>query len=66
MIELALELDQKAQQSVKELMKHYGVKNRAEIFSKALAILKIMAYVEKTDGEIFARKGNNETKIVVR
>lgn len=66
MSELALELDVKAQESIKDLMNHYGVINRAEIFSKAIAVLKIVAHVEKTHGELFARKGNNETKIVVR
>lgn len=66
MTEVALELDTQAVESVKDLMNYYGVANRAEIFSKALAVLKIVAYVERTNGELFVRKGNKETKILVR
>ena len=66
MSELALELDQVAQKSINDLMGHYRVGSRAEIISKALAVLKIAAHVENTAGELFARKGNHETKIVVR
>jgi hypothetical protein len=66
MNELALELDKKAQDSLKDLMKHYGSRNRAEIISKALTVLKTVAHIERTHGELVARKGNNETKIIVR
>ena len=66
MSELALELDTRAQESIKDLMNHYRVDSRAEIISKAIAVLKIVSHVEKTDGELFARKGNHETKIIVR
>lgn len=66
MSELALELDNKAQESINDLMSHYRVGSRAEIVTKAIAVLQIAAHVEKTEGELFARKGNHETKIVVR
>lgn len=66
MTEIALELDTIAQKSVTDLMYYYGMKNKAELFSKALAVLKIAAHIESTHGELFARKGNKETKIVVR
>jgi len=66
MTELTLEFDSKASESMRDLMQHYGVVSRAEIISKALAVLKIAAYVDKTDGEIFARKGNKETRLVFR
>jgi hypothetical protein len=65
MQELILELDPRAQQSISDLMTHYRVSSPAEIFSKALAVLKIAAQISKTDGELFARKGAHETKIVV-
>ncbi|HMG15024.1 MAG TPA: hypothetical protein VK590_06240 [Saprospiraceae bacterium] len=66
MPELALELDNKAQESINALMKHYKVGSRAEIVSKAIAVLKIAAHIEKTHGELFARKGDHETRIIVR
>lgn len=60
-----LELDKKAQAFIKELKSHYSVKSTAEIISKSLALLKIASHIEKTGGELLARKGVNETKIVV-
>lgn len=66
MSEIAFELDHQAQKSVKDLMDHYRMRNKAELFSKALAVLKIIAHVEVTNGELFARKGTQETKIIVR
>ncbi len=66
MSEITLELDKKATQSIKDLMKHYRVKSKAEIISKAIAVLKTAAYVDKANGEIFARKGNHETKILIK
>lgn len=65
-MELALELDLTAQKSINELMSHYNAKNRAEIVQKALAVLKVAAHVEQTEGELFARKGGQETKIIIR
>ncbi len=66
MSELTLEFDRKAYDSIKELMTHYKVNSKAELISKAIAVLKIAAHVDQTHGELFARKGNHETKIIVR
>lgn len=66
MTELTLKLDQKASESIIDLMSHYGVVTKAEIISKAIAVLKIASYIDKTQGELFARKGAHETKIIVR
>ena len=66
MTEFTLELDKRASKSLHDLMTHYKIKNKAELISKAIAILTIASHVEKTEGELFARKGNHETKIIVR
>lgn len=66
MIELTLELDQRASESLTDLMNHYRVGTKAEIISKAIAVLKIASHVDRTQGELFARKGSHETKIIVR
>ena len=66
MTELALELDSNTNKSICDLCDFYGTKNKVEIFSKAIALLKVAAHVEKTQGELFARKGTHETKIIVR
>lgn len=66
MIELALELDVRAQKQINDLMHHYNVESRAEIICKALAALKTIAHIEKTNGQLIARKGNDETQLVIR
>ena len=65
MPELTLELDGRAEKSIKELMSHYRLKTRAEVITKAIAVLQIAAHVSKTQGDLIARKGHHETKIVV-
>lgn len=66
MQELILELDNKASQEIDELMSYYNRSNRAEVISQALAVLKVVHHVDKTNGELIARRGDHETKIVVR
>lgn len=66
MSELTLEFDQRASDSLKDLMSYYRVSTKAEIISKAIAILKIACHIDRTEGELFARKGDHETKIIIR
>jgi hypothetical protein len=66
MTDLILQLDKRASESLKELMTHYRVSSKAEIISKAIAVLKIASHIDKTEGELLARKGTRETKIIVR
>jgi hypothetical protein len=66
MLVLSLELDSVAKQSIDDLMNHYKVSSRAAVIKKALAILKVAAHVEKTDGHLVAKKGPHETHIVLR
>ncbi len=63
---LTLELDQRALQTLKGLMTHYQVRTKAEIIIKALTVLQLASHVEKTDGQLFARKGDHETRIIVK
>lgn len=66
MIELALELDNIAKKSIDDLMSYYNINNRAAVIQKAISLLKVAAHIEKTNGELFARKGEKETRIIVR
>jgi hypothetical protein len=63
MVELTLVLDNRANETIHDLMHHYGLKTKAELFSKALSILKVAAYIEDTQGELIARKGASESKL---
>jgi len=66
MSEITLKLDDKASESIKSLMYHYGVNTEAEVIKKGLSLLEISAYIDNTEGELLARKGAHETKIIVR
>lgn len=66
MTEIVLELDQRANKSIHELMKHFKINSKAELISKAIGFLKVVAHIDKTEGELFARKGHSETRILVR
>jgi hypothetical protein len=66
MSELILELDNKAEESIKSLMSHYNIGDKGRLISKAISLLKIAAQVDKTEGELFARKEGRETKILVK
>lgn len=66
MTEITLEVDQKASDSMNELMTHYKISSRAELITKAIAMLKVAAYVSQTGGALYARKGNQETQLIVR
>jgi hypothetical protein len=65
MTELVLELDGRANATINSLMQHYGLKTKAELFSKALSVLKIAAYVEATNGELVARRGSEESRLKI-
>jgi len=52
MSELTLELDERASDSIRDLMSYYRVSTKAEIISKAIAILKIACHIDRTDGEL--------------
>lgn len=65
MSELTFTIDDKMTQSMEGMMRHYGVKTKADLISKAIAILKIASHVDETHGELIARKDGRETKIKV-
>ena len=64
--ELTLEFDRKATQNIKELMSHYNLNSSGDVVRKALAVLQVAAHVDKTHGQLIARKGARETHIIVR
>lgn len=66
MTEITFEFNDTANIAIDDLMKYYGVKTKAEIISKAIAILKIAAYVDSTQGQLIARKGTQETQLTTR
>jgi hypothetical protein len=66
MSEITLEFDKKALKSLDNLMTHYRLNNRGDLISKALGMLNIAACIDKTGGQLLARKGDRETKIIIR
>jgi len=65
MTQLTIELDRNAVNRFDQLMTHYKLKDQAAVISKALAALTIFAAIDSTDGELIARKGEHETRIIV-
>ena len=50
---------------MEDLMQHYGAKTKEEIVNKALSMLRIIAYVDSSEGQVIARKGNQEAFISI-
>jgi hypothetical protein len=65
MTELNLELDNVAIKTINRLMNHYKTNSRAEIIKKAVSLLTVAAYIDKTDGQLIARKEGRESTIIV-
>ena len=65
MNEVTLHFDNMALKSIQDLMKYYKIKSKAELIAKAISLLKIVAYIDNTQGELVARKGEDETRIFI-
>lgn len=65
MTEITLEFNDIANKTINDLKKHYGA-NTAEIFKKGIGLLKLAAYIENTEGQLIARKGNHDTILNIR
>ena len=60
-------VDQKLDQALEELKKHYGASSKAEILRKAVALLKVASENEQADGSIVIKTAQNkDMKILVR
>ncbi len=64
MKEITLNFDKKANDSIEKLMKHYQLNSEADLISKALRFLSICAHVDKTNGQLIARKEGKESLLV--
>lgn len=65
MSNLTLHLSDKADKAIARLREYYGVSTRAEIIRKALTLLDIATDIAENDGELLARKGDKESKIII-
>lgn len=66
MQDITYRLDKSTCDNIQDLMDHYKSADSAQLIKKSLALLRIAAYVEQTQGEIFIRKGDHETKLIVK
>lgn len=66
MSNLTLNLDKTAEETLQRLKNHYRVGSKAEVIRKALTLLDIASEIEETKGELLARKGDKETRIIIR
>lgn len=66
MTELTLRYDDNTDNKIKSLMKYWGYKDESELFTQSLTHFLLMTAVDSTDGELIARKGTHETKLILR
>lgn len=64
-MDILLSCDSKATESINSLKKHYGV-STAEVFTKGLMLLKVATKINEEHGELVARRGSEEKKIIVK
>lgn len=66
MSDLNLNLSKTAVNSIAELKHYFGTESDAEIIRKALTLLKIAKKIDETHGQLIAKKGDKESRIVIR
>lgn len=65
MTEVRFELDNQTDENVRKLMSQFGCRSKIELFRKAIAWLEVVDYVNSNNGEIIARRGNCDTRLVI-
>lgn len=63
---LTLRFDNNTDHTIRNLMEYWGYKDEAELFTQTLNHFILMTEVASTNGELIARKGLDETKILLR
>ncbi len=66
MNEVTLRYDNNTETIIQELRNYWGLKDEAEVFAKSLVQLRVATAVDSTQGELIARKGTQETIILLR
>jgi hypothetical protein len=60
-------VDERLDQTLEELKRHYSASSKAEVLRKAVALLKVVQENEQQDGSIILRNSENEdVKVLVR
>ena len=59
-------LDERMEQSLEELKKHFGASSKAEVIRKAIALLKVVTESENADGSITIQKDGKEQKLIIK
>jgi len=63
---LTLRFDDKADETIQSLQSHYNIDSKADLIRKALALLKLAACIEYHNGELCARKKDNEGNEIIK
>ena len=66
MTELTLRYDNNTKEKIDSLMKYWGYKDESELFKRSLNDLLLITAIDSSHGELIARKGKDETKILLR
>ena len=60
-------VDQRLDETLEELKRHYSASSKAEVLRKAVAMLKVVSDNEQPDGSVVLRNAQNkELRVLVR
>ena len=59
-------IDEKMENTLESLKKHYGASSKVEILRKAIALLNLAQESEQEDDSIIIRKGNEDIRVLVK
>jgi hypothetical protein len=65
MAELTIRYDDYTDNEIQKLKNYWNLKDEAEVISKSIAMLRLITAVDSTDGDLVARKGAEETRILL-
>jgi hypothetical protein len=64
--QVTLRYDNNTENIIQELKEYWGLKDEADVFAKSLTQLRVATAIHSTEGELIARRGSQETKILLR
>lgn len=62
----SFDIDEKTDETLENLRRHYGAASKAAVLRKAIALLNIAKRYEQLDGSLIIRKVGQDVKVLMR
>lgn len=62
----SFKIDEKTDETLEHLMRHYGASSKAAVLRKAIALLNVAKRYEQLDGSLVIRRDGQEVKVLMR